>query len=266
MGAFIATNPAPRYDPLSMLILQTLSAYLCALVVTPLFAFVIGLMAIPDRSGRVWARVLQHWGRVCLLMAGSRGLLVEGEEAFDTPGGRVVMANHQSHLDPPTICRVCPYPIRFIAKRSLFFLPIFGQAMWLAGMISIDRRNRERAFASIDLAVKRVRKGYTVLVFPEGTRATSPEMLPYKKGGFVLAIQSGVPIIPVGIAGTERMIPPGWRCHARSHVSVVVGDPIDTTGHSMESRDELIRTVREQIEVLRSRAQQRLEQAESGAS
>lgn len=245
-----------------MVLLQTLSAYACALIVTPLFAFVIGLLAIVDRSGRCWALVLQRWARICLPMAGSRGLLVEGEEAFDTPGGRVVMANHQSHLDPPTICHVCPHPIRFIAKRSLFLLPIFGQAMWVMGMISIDRRNRERAFASIALAVERVRKGYTVLVFPEGTRSTTPEMLPYKKGGFVLAIQSGAPIIPVGIAGTERMIPPGWRCHGRSHVSVVVGEPIDTTAYSMESRDDLIRDVRERIQGLRVRAEERLEAEE----
>ena len=264
MVTFIARGHGPRYDRLSMLVLQTLSAYVCALVVTPLFAFVIGLIAIVDRSGYRWARILQWWGRICLPMAGSRGLLVEGEAVFDMSGGRVVMANHQSHLDPPTICHVFPYPIRFIAKRSLFFLPIFGQAMWLAGMISIDRRNRERAFASIAEGVERVRKGYTVLVFPEGTRSTTPEMLPYKKGGFVLAIQSGVPIIPVGIAGTERIIPPGLRCHARSYVSVVVGEPIETADYSMESLDELIRTVRGRIQELRTRAQRRLDAAEAG--
>jgi 1-acyl-sn-glycerol-3-phosphate acyltransferase len=245
-----------------MLLLQTILAYFCALVVAPLCALIALVLAIADSSGRLWQPVVQRWGRICLVLGGASGLLLEGEAAFDEAGGRVLMANHQSHLDSPIICRVCPHPIRFIAKRSLFFLPIFGQAMWLMGMIPIDRRNRERSFASIDRAVERVREGFTVLVFPEGTRSITAEMLPYKKGGFVLAIRSGVPIIPVGIAGTERIMPPGWRIRGRSLVSVVVGESMDTSSYTMEKRHDLVREVRERIEALRVRARERLAEAE----
>ncbi|MFH1131420.1 MAG: lysophospholipid acyltransferase family protein, partial [Pseudomonadota bacterium] len=166
----------------------------------------------------------------------------------------IIMANHQSYLDPPLMMAVCKRPIRFLGKHSLFYYPVFGWALWATGHIPINRGVREKAFKSIDRAAEAIAKGKTVLIFPEGTRSRVQGIAPFKKGGFVLAIKSGVPIVPVGIAGTKEILPPGWSLLAPGAVQVVIGDPIEMTGYTLETKEALMEKVKGAIVKARDQA------------
>ena len=133
-----------------------------------------------------------------------------------------------------------------------------GAAMWATGQISIDRSDQTKAIESLKQAAQQVAGGRTVLLFPEGTRSRDGALGEFKKGGFMLAIESGAPIVPVGLAGTRDLVPRGTWMYKRSRVALVVGDPIATSGMSVDDRDQLMATVRSRIEMAREAAQSRL--------
>ena len=122
-------------------------------------------------------------------------------------------------------------------------------------MIPVDRANRKRAIATLSRAAGQIRDGKVVLVFPEGTRSVGADLGKFKKGGFMLAIESGVPIIPIGLAGTGRVLPPGWNKLDRSAVAMVVGPPIETEGMDVSDRARLMDRVRDAINAERRVAQ-----------
>lgn len=175
-------------------------------------------------------------------------------------GPYILMANHQSHIDVALLLKYAGVPIRFVAKKELLYVPVFGLAMWAAGHIPIDRRNREHAIQSLKAAAKRIRDGANVLVFPEGTRNQNPdgELLPFKKGGFMLALEAGVPIVPIGIAGTAERLPPHRLIVNPGPVCFRVGKPIPTAGRGPEARDALMQEVRDAITAERDRARRDL--------
>ena len=138
-------------------------------------------------------------------------------------------------------------PIRFVARKEVFKTPVMGQAMRATGQILVDRSDCEQAIASLSQAAKRISKGITVLVFPEGTRSSNGELKDFKKGGFMLALEAQVPIIPVGVSGTRSIVPRGeWRFKPGT-VGVSMGDPIPTAGLTVSDRDALMRTVRDAL-------------------
>lgn len=171
-------------------------------------------------------------------------------------GPYIVMCNHQSHLDVALLIWKVKLKLRFVAKRELLFVPVFGFTMWVLGHITVDRRNRERAIESLERAAEKIRGGTSVLVFPEGTRNNGPDhdLLPFKKGGFMLAIQSGVPILPCAIAGTARRFPKGSPKATPGPVCFRFGDPIPTDGLGPDDRDQLMARVRAEIDQLRKQA------------
>jgi 1-acyl-sn-glycerol-3-phosphate acyltransferase len=137
-----------------------------------------------------------------------------------------------------------PVQFRWLAKMELFKIPIFGRAMRKAGYISIDRYDRESAFKSLDVAAKKIKSGISVLIFPEGTRSRDGKIRPFKKGGFVLAIDSGVPIVPVVIKGTFAIMNKGKFRVNPGHVSMIVHKPIDTAAYTRETKEGLMESVR----------------------
>ena len=159
----------------------------------------------------------------------------------------VYVANHQSQLDIPVLTLAMPADFRVVTKRELLFVPVFGWALWLAGFVFIDRGDRERAIRSIDRAARRVRSGTSIVVFAEGTRSPDGNLLPFKKGGFILALQAGVPIVPVAIRGGHGLLPKGSLRPRRGTMHIAFGEPIDTSGYCMETKDSLIEVVRRQI-------------------
>lgn len=204
---------------------------------------------------------------ICLLVPGGAGLIplarawswlvmrsarvryrATYDPALDPARPAVYVANHQSQFDIPALVLAMPADFRIVAKRALLFIPIFGWALWLAGFVFIDRGNRERAIASLARAAGRLRRGTSVVIFAEGTRSPDGSLLPFKRGGFVLAIQAGVPIVPVTIQGGRAVLPKGALRIRPGVIDVHFGAPIETGGHSYETRDSLIGVTRAAIE------------------
>jgi 1-acyl-sn-glycerol-3-phosphate acyltransferase len=137
---------------------------------------------------------------------------------------------------------------RFVLKRVLAYIPFFGSALWMSGHIIIDRENPRQAFSALDKGAEKIRKGVSVFVFPEGTRSRDHRLGTLKKGGFVLAIKAGVPIVPISITGTQSMMPKGRFSFKRPElVRVRFGDPIETKGYDLSRKEALVSEVRKAI-------------------
>ncbi len=221
---------------------------LATLVVTSsvIVAAMLGLHRITYPLTRAWSRLL-------LLVCGVR-LRVCGLEHVPRDGSYVIVSNHASHFDGPALAVALPHPAYFVVKRELTRIPMFGPAIVRLGLLPVDRRDRERSHQQMAAAAEVVRAGRRVLVFAEGTRSPSDEMLPFKKGGFHLAVDAQVPILPVAVNGSRRLLAKGeWR--SRSGVlEVVVGEPIATDGMGKESVNELLERTRSSIEAMRAPA------------
>jgi 1-acyl-sn-glycerol-3-phosphate acyltransferase len=204
------------------------------------------LVCLVVPGGRAFWPLARLWARL-LMRAGGVGW----RASFETPLGpgrpRVYVANHQSQFDIPALILALPQPVRFVTKRELLYVPIFGQALWLAGFVFVDRGDRERAIRSLERAARRIRAGASVLVFAEGTRSPDGRLLPFKKGGFVLALQAGAPIVPVTVSGGRAVLPKGSLRLRPGRIDVRFAAPIDTTGYPLDARDDLIAAVRERI-------------------
>jgi 1-acyl-sn-glycerol-3-phosphate acyltransferase len=193
------------------------------------------------------------WGRVILWVAGVR-LRVEG--AASVPGDRpvVFMSNHESWLDIPVLLVAIPGQVRFLAKKSLFSVPFLGWAMRAMGFIPVDRRNRREAIRSFEQAAERIRAGRSVLVFPEETRTRTGELLPFQRGGFLIALKAGLPILPVGLDGPRRCLPKFSYLLRPGRVIVRFGQAIPTEGLGVTSKGELMERTRAAVEMLRASA------------
>lgn len=167
-----------------------------------------GLVAgVVDRSGWLAHRIARLWGRAALAIVGVH-TLVSGLE--HVPGGPAVYAaNHASVLDIPLLFACLPVDFRLVHKSSLSLLPLIGWYLFLAGHVSIDRGNPFRARRSLASAVRRIRGGTSVAVFPEGTRSPDARVRLFKRGSFLLALEAGVPVVPVSLDGVKRVIPQG---------------------------------------------------------
>jgi 1-acyl-sn-glycerol-3-phosphate acyltransferase len=160
----------------------------------------------------------------------------------------IFMSNHESQMDPPVLVAALPLPAVFIAKKELQYFPFIGWAAWAAGVIFIDRGNRERSIRSIQDAAQQIRDGKNVVIFPEGTRSRTGEMLPFKKGGFALAMEAGVPIVPLATVGGHHVLASGSLKIRPGRFRLRVGDPVHPAEH--QDRDALMAEVRSRIEAL----------------
>jgi 1-acyl-sn-glycerol-3-phosphate acyltransferase len=190
--------------------------------------------------------VAKLWSRLLLWSSG-----VRLEASFETPlepdDQYVFMANHQSLFDIPALLASLPVQTRFLAKQSLFRIPVFGWALKAGGFISIDRGNRARAREGLELAFQRLGAGVSALVYPEGTRSMDGRIGRIKKGGVLLALKSGLPMLPVGIDGSIE-VQRKDRFHIRpGTIRVRYGRPIAVAGKSAEERDELASEVRQEL-------------------
>ncbi len=190
------------------------------------------------------------WSNRLLRLVGARVEVSNPHGIHPVPGrATVIMSNHASHFDIPVIYSAIDGSIRMLAKKELRLIPIFGFALKISEFIFVDRANHDRAMEAMEQARSLMRDGIAIWLSPEGTRARGQTMGPFKKGGFMLALQTGADIIPVGIVGTQRILPPENFFHMQrgERVMVRVGKPIDTSAYSVENRDALIERVRSEI-------------------
>lgn len=195
------------------------------------------------KCGNPLHRIARLWG--CSILVASRiKVTVEGLSRIDPQRPYIYMPNHQSNFDIPVLLGHLTVQFRWLAKMELFKIPIFGHAMRKAGYISIDRNNRESAIHSLKVAAEKIRNGVSVLIFPEGTRSRDGKIQPFKKGGFVMAIDSGVPIVPVIISGARSIMTKGKFRVNPGRIRMSIQQPIDTTTYSRDTKEALMQHVR----------------------
>lgn len=186
------------------------------------------------------------WAPGALRIAGAK-LEVEGGEAIDWNRPHVFLMNHQSAADIPAAFVAIRCPLRFIAKRELAKVPFLGWYMWATGMIFVERDRSAEAVASIRQAGDRIRAGASILAYPEGKRSRTGRIQPFKKGAFVVAIESQVPVVPVAIAGANEVLPADGLRIRPGTIRVKIGRPIPTAGLNRAHRDEILHRVRNEI-------------------
>ena len=223
--------------------IRTAFIILWVVLTTAIFGIIAIFTSFFTRTGdpvhiiaRIWARSILFVSRVPVRVSGLSN--IESGKSY------IYMANHQSNFDIPVLLGYLPVQFRWLAKAELFRIPVFGRAMLGAGYVKIDRFNQKSAFESIRTAARRLKDGVSVMIFPEGTRSRDGSIQKFKKGGFVMAIQSGVPIIPVILRGTWPIMAKSSLRINRGDVEMEIGEPIDTTGYAMETKAELMDRVR----------------------
>lgn len=222
--------------------------FFCLLfVLTIFFSLSIIFAALMIPGGNAAHRLARMWGRSLLIISGVR-VQVEGLEKIDPHQAYVFAANHQSQFDIFVLLAHLPIQFRWLAKKELFRIPIFGLAMKGAGYISIDRSNRKEAFRSIDLAAARIREGTSIVIFPEGTRSLDGRLKSFKKGGFHLAIKAKRPIVPVSISGTFSILPKKGFKLTPKNARLFIGEPVPTEDVTANERGWLISEIRRRIQ------------------
>jgi 1-acyl-sn-glycerol-3-phosphate acyltransferase len=218
---------------------------LCALY-TLFWAILAILATVVDRKGGLVIGIAHTWIRwvfaTCNVTVEARGLEnVRPDQPY------VFMSNHQSVWDIAGLIATLPVSWRFVAKKELTWIPFFGWALYLHGHVIVDRGNRQKAVASLERAAERVRQGLNVVIFPEGTRSETGTMREFKSGGFHLALQAGVPILPVSVSGGRNITRKRSLKIEGGHLTVVYGKPIPTAGLSIDDRNGLKAEVRRAI-------------------
>lgn len=213
-------------------------------------SFILSILAvlvswIPPRgnwtfgTARIWSR--------CLLTASAVRAEARYDPALEPGRSYVFLCNHQSLFDIPLLLTTCPGQVRMMAKKSLFLIPFFGWGLWAGGFIPIDRGNRSTAQKSFASAVARLRAGTSILLFPEGTRTMTDTLLPFERGGILLAIKMGLPIVPVGVRGTRAVQPKGSFAIRPGTVEVRYGAPISCADYGVRRKAELTSEVRRRV-------------------
>jgi len=235
--------------------IRTLWFYIVLVATTMLHAtgaIVAALLGVKHRTGGVYDWSTTDWSRDILRAAGTP-VRVEGMERIPRDGPVVYASNHSSMFDIWALSATLPGSTRFVGKEELERIPLLGRAMRAAGHITIDRAVKKRAFEAYDKAAGTIRRGISAVVFPEGTRSRTGELLPFKNAPFALAIAAQVPLVPVYVHSTFQILPKGgFRLRPRP-VRILVGEPIATAGMTPEDRERLRDRTRAAIVALKAR-------------
>ncbi len=222
------------------------------------YAVVLAYILVAGPTGLLIAVVFRwKWGLyalghtgvwLALTLAGIR-YRVAGRERV--PGTAAVFcSNHESNVDPPVLFQALHPQLHVLYKAELHNFPVMGAVFDVGGFVPIDRGAKDKAMASIARGAEALRAGSSFLIFPEGTRSLTGQLLRFKKGGFIMAIQAQVPIVPVAVQGGRSAMRKGSALIRPVRVSVRIGTPIPTAGLTLDDRDELIQRVRQQVERL----------------
>jgi 1-acyl-sn-glycerol-3-phosphate acyltransferase len=207
----------------------------------------IAVMVVINDSSPLIEKIIRAWSRVWLAASGTK-LEVEGAENIDPNRSYVVVANHLSTLDIMACLLAVPLPIRFLAKKELFRVPVLAQGMRMVGIIEVDRQARGAVHSEVNRQSRElIEKGRSLIIYAEGTRPRNGVMKPFKKGAFTMAISSGLPVLPLSIHGSYEAWPPGTPLVRGGLIKVVLDKPVETEGMTTSDTGDLRNQVREVI-------------------
>lgn len=229
-----------------MQLLYTTWVWLFGLLVTPVFGSLAILTSWVPPRGKVYQYWARWWSWTILRVAGI-DVTVESTEGARRVPEAIFMANHTSAADIVVLFVALARDVRFVAKQQLFWIPFLGWSMWLAGFIPVDRENKDKARQAFDRIGKSLKKGVSILVFPEGTRSRNGKLGAFKKAGFLLAMRTGLPIVPVGISGARAVLGADGILVRRGTIAVRIGDPVPSDGYTFARRAEYVEKVRAEI-------------------
>lgn len=185
------------------------------------------------------------WAAFTGVRAAGIKVKVEGLDRLDRSRNYIFMCNHVSNVDPPILAPLIPPRTSVLVKKEVFRIPMLARAMRMGSLVPVDRRNREAAIGSLSAAGDVLRSGISMMIFPEGTRSPDGRLLPFKKGPFYLAIETGVPVVPITILGTYEIMPKGSFSIRPGTATVIFHEPVNPA--AFPSRDALMEAVREKI-------------------
>ena len=223
-------------------------------IVVSLYVLIAGPLALAIGVGLKNKTALYLPGHIGVALAlGLSGIRYRVHHRERIPKNRAVVfcSNHESNVDPPVLFQALHKRLHVLFKAELTKIPVLGPVMVAGGFVPVERDKREASMASIERAAASIRAGNSFLIFPEGTRSRTAELLPFKKGGFIMAIKAQAPIVPVAVSGGRSAMQKGSWFVRPVMVDVKIGDPVETAGMSLDERDELIEIVRARIEELR---------------
>jgi 1-acyl-sn-glycerol-3-phosphate acyltransferase len=197
-------------------------------------------------TGTVGFYLTRFWAWM-MLTATATKLSIRGKDNIRKNQSYIIIANHQSNFDALAAVLSLGIPFRWVAKKELLKVPLFGQALRATGAVFIDRSDRQKAIESIHRSIQRLPPGVGLFFFAEGSRSVDGRIRPFKKGGFVTAIETGWPILPITINGSRKVLPKGSLAFQSGTIEVVVGEPIDTRNYGPDALEKLICNTREAI-------------------
>ncbi|MET0696097.1 MAG: lysophospholipid acyltransferase family protein [Acidimicrobiia bacterium] len=226
---------------------RTIITVVAGVTATIVAVALIAVMVVLNDSSPMIEKIIRGWSRVWLAVSGTK-LEIEGAENIDPNRSYVVVANHLSALDIMACLLAVPLPIRFLAKKELFRVPVLAQGMRMVGIIEVDRQARGAVHSEVNRQSRElIEKGRSLIIYAEGTRPRNGVMKPFKKGAFTMAISSGLPVLPLSIHGSYEAWPPGTPLVRGGVITVVLDKPIETDGMSTPDTGDLRDQVREVI-------------------
>jgi 1-acyl-sn-glycerol-3-phosphate acyltransferase len=219
------------------------------LVIAAIPLSIIALLSAPiDRTGRTFHTMARLWSALILLMFGIK-IRTKGVDLLDPSMHYIYVSNHASAFDIPAVVVGIPDDIRFVLKKELTRIPIWGWALKYGHYITIDRGNARNALKSLDEAAGRMRNGASVILFGEGTRTRDGKLQPLKRGAFALAVKAGIPVVPVTINNTFKILPRGSLRVNPADIEIVFDKPIPMNGiEGREGEERLMKQVQAAIE------------------
>ncbi|HJQ90961.1 MAG TPA: lysophospholipid acyltransferase family protein [Acidimicrobiia bacterium] len=226
---------------------RTIITVVAGVTATIVAVALIAVMVVVNDSSPMIEKIIRGWSRVWLAVSGTK-LEIEGAENIDPNRSYVVVANHLSALDIMACLLAVPLPIRFLAKKELFRVPVLAQGMRMVGIIEVDRQARGAVHSEVNRQSRElIEKGRSLIIYAEGTRPRNGVMKPFKKGAFTMAISSGLPVLPLSIHGSYEAWPPGTPLVRGGVITVVLDKPVETEGMTASDTGYLRDQVREVI-------------------
>lgn len=204
------------------------------------------ILSLTFRARRLCYYIAMAWARSLIWITPVR-LYIKGKEHVEKGHSYIVVANHQSYYDIPSMYGFAGLDLKFVMKKELKRVPFLGQGVATMGHVFVDRSDRQQAIDSINASVKRLDPGESVIIYPEGTRSRTGEVQEFRKGAFRLAINTGLPILPISVAGTYRIQPPDTLQLLPGKAGLKIHPPIDVKGRTEEDIPELMQECRERI-------------------